>query len=137
MKLTNPIRNPANMARTAGTVLIVDDDAAVRSSLKFALEVEGLSVRLYDGPTALLADRDLPLRGCLVVDYRMPGLDGLQLVEILRARNVTLPVILIAGRANKQLRRVAAKSGINYVLEKPLSDGALMESIRSALGSCD
>ncbi|MDI1285957.1 MAG: response regulator [Reyranella sp.] len=123
------------MARTAGTVLIVDDDAAVRSSLKFALEVEGLSVRLYDGPTALLADRDLPLCGCLVVDYRMPGLDGLQLVDTLRARNVTLPVILIAGRANKQLRRVAAKSGISYVLEKPLSDGALMESIRSALAS--
>lgn len=125
------------MAKKAGTVLIVDDDAAVRSSLKFALEIEGLVVRLYTGPVALLADEDLPESGCLVIDYRMPGMDGLQLVEALKAREVALPVILITGRANKQLRRFAACLGISYVLEKPLSDGALIESIRLALGTCD
>ncbi|MDP1966072.1 MAG: response regulator [Reyranella sp.] len=125
------------MPKKSGTVLIVDDDAAVRSALKFALEVEGWSVRLYDGPAALLADMDLPRCGCLVVDYRMPGMDGLQLVDTLRARNVALPAILITGRASKQLRRFAENSGIGYVLEKPLSDGALVESIRSALGTCD
>lgn len=125
------------MAKKAGTVLIVDDDAAVRSSLKFALEIEGLVVRLYTGPVALLADEDLPKSGCLVIDYRMPGMDGLQLVEALKAREVALPVILITGRANKQLRRFATKLGISYVLEKPLSDGALIESIRLALGTCD
>lgn len=125
------------MAKKAGTVLIVDDDAAVRSSLKFALEVEGFGVRLYDRPAALLADESLPRCGCLVVDYRMPGMDGLELVGILRARNVALPVILITGRASEQLRRFAAESGIGYVLEKPLSDGSLVESIRSALGTCD
>ncbi len=124
------------MPSTTGLVLIVDDDAAVRSALKFALEVEGLSVRLYDGPAALLADIELPRCGCLVVDYRMPGMDGLQLVDALRARNVALPVILITARASKQLRRCAENSGIDYVLEKPLSDGALVESIRSALGTC-
>ena len=124
------------MKQNAGTVLVVDDDAAVRSSLKFALEVEGLIVRLYDGPAALLADGDLPKCGCLVVDYRMPGMDGLQLVEALRARDVVLPVILITSRPNKHLRRVAEKSGISYVLEKPLSDGSLVESIRSALATC-
>ena len=121
----------------AGTVLIVDDDAAVRSSLKFALEVEGLSVRLYDGPAALLADRDLPKCGCLVVDYRMPGMDGLQLVETLRDQDVVLPVILITARTSKQLCRSAIRLGIRYVLEKPLSDGTLVESIRSALAKCN
>jgi two-component system response regulator FixJ len=125
------------MAKKAGTVLIVDDDAAVRSSLKFALEVEGLNVRLYAGAAALLAEGDLPKSGCLVVDYRMPGMDGLQLVEALKAREVFLPVILITGRANKQLRRFAEELGISYVLEKPLSDGALVESIHSALGISD
>lgn len=124
------------MPKTSGTVLIVEDDAAVRSALKFALEVEGLTVRLYDGAEALLADDDLPQWGCLVVDYRMPAMDGLELVNTLRTRNVTMPAILITGRANKQLRGLAAKLGIRQVLEKPLSDGALVESIRSALGAC-
>lgn len=125
------------MSQYWGTVHLVDDDAAVRSSLKFALEVEGLRVRLYDGALALLADLVLPLCGCLVVDYRMPVMDGLELIETLRARDVGIPAILITGRANKLLRSRAAKSGIHRVLEKPLSDGALVDSIRSALAGCD
>jgi two-component system response regulator FixJ len=123
------------MSQGSGTVLIVDDDAAVRSSLKFALEVEGLHVRLYDGPEALLADANLPTRGCLVVDYRMPVMDGLAMIDALRARNVAMPAILITGRANKQLRSLAVKAGVREVLEKPLSDGALVESIRSAIAA--
>lgn len=116
-------------------MLLVDDDAAVRSALKFALEVEGFRVRLYDGSAALLADGGLPDRGCLVVDYRMPGVDGLELVEMLRARNVTLPVILISGRVSRQLRSRAERAGVIRVLEKPLSDTALIESIRLALAT--
>lgn len=123
------------MLGMSGTVLIVDDDAAVRSALKFALEVEGLDVRLYDGPDALLADASLPDRGCLVIDYRMPIMDGLQLTDRLRARNVALPVILITGRVSDDLRRRAAKSGIRQVLEKPLSNGTLVEGIRSVLAA--
>jgi two-component system, LuxR family, response regulator FixJ len=112
------------------TVLVVDDDAAVRSSLKFALEAEGLEVRLYDGPAALLAERNLPLRACLVVDYRMPLMDGLDLVTSLNARNTVLPTILITDHATLGLRARAAKVGIRQVLEKPLSDSALVEGIR-------
>lgn len=123
------------MASMSGTVLIVDDDAAVRSALKFLLEVEGLDVRLYDGPAALLADAALPARGCLIIDYRMPVMDGLQLTDRLRARKVGLPVILITGRASDDLRRRALRSGVRQVLEKPLSDGALVEGIRSVLAT--
>ena len=65
------------MSHVAGIVLVVDDDAAVRAALKFALEVEGFHVRLYDGPQALLADHTLPERACFVVDYRMPEIDGI------------------------------------------------------------
>ncbi len=125
------------MPSMSGTVLIVDDDAAVRSALKFLLEVEGLDVRLYDGPAALLADAALPDRGCLVIDYRMPVMDGLQLTDRLRARKVGLPVILITGRASHDLRRRAVRSGVRQVLEKPLSDGALVEGIRSVLATPD
>ena len=94
------------------TVLVVDDDAAVRA--------------------ALLADGNLPARACLVIDYRMPDIDGLELVDLLRARQVGLPAILISGRVNNQLRYRAQRSGVIRVLEKPLSDAALVESIRLA-----
>jgi len=121
------------MPPESDTVLVVDDDAAVRGALKFALEVEGFRVQLYDGAAALLADDDLPARACLVIDYRMPDVDGLELVEVLRARRVTLPAILISGRVNKELRLRAQRCGVIGVLEKPLSDAALIESIRLAL----
>jgi len=114
-------------------VLVVDDDAAVRAALKFALEVEGFAVRLYDGSQAVLADDRLPGHGCLVIDYRMPQIDGLELIERLRAREVALPAILISGRVDEQLRKRAAQCGVDVVLEKPLSDAALVEGIREAL----
>ncbi len=136
-RFAEPTGNAANMPKKSGIVLIVDDDAAVRSSLKFALELEGLSVRLYDGPAALLADANLPRCACLVVDYRMPGMDGLRLVDTLRARDVVLPAILITGHTDKQLYYSAEIAGVGCVIEKPLSDGALIASIRSALGICN
>jgi two-component system, LuxR family, response regulator FixJ len=114
-------------------ICVVDDDAAVRNALKFALEVEGLDVRAYDGPVSLLNDLNLPPCGCLVVDYRMPVMDGLELVGVLRSRGVDAPVIMITGRASKDLRAQADKLGIRCLLEKPLSDDALLDSIHSAL----
>lgn len=115
-------------------VLVVDDDAAVRAALKFVLEVEGFRVRLYDSPEAVLGDLELPQHACLVVDYRMPRIDGIELIERLRERQVALPAILISARVNKQLYRLAERIGLVDVLEKPLSDAALVDSIRSALG---
>ena len=124
-----------DMLAESGTVLVVDDDAAVRAALKFALEVEGFVVRVYDGPQALLDDSGLPDRACLVIDYRMPELDGIELVDVLRRRNVTLPAILISGRVSKQLQTLARRSGLTRVLEKPLSDTTLVENIRGALAT--
>lgn len=122
------------MSPVSEIVLVVDDDAAVRAALKFVLEVEGFRVRVYDSPEAVLDDPELPKRACLVVDYRMPHMDGIELVTRLRERRVTLPAILISARVNEQLHRLAERSGLAGVLEKPLSDAALVDSIRSALG---
>jgi FixJ family two-component response regulator len=122
------------MSPVPDIVLVVDDDAAVRAALKFVLEVEGFRVRLYDSPEALLDAAELPARACIVVDYRMPRIDGIELIERLRERRVALPAILISARINKQLCRLAERIGLVDVLEKPLSDAALVDSIRSALG---
>jgi FixJ family two-component response regulator len=121
------------MSTDKGPVMVVDDDAAVRDSLKFALELEGLDVRLYGGGPELLADADLPATGCLVVDYFMPAMDGVDLVEALRRRRVDLPAILITAKATGEVRRRAACAGFRQVLEKPLEDGSLVDSIRRAL----
>jgi FixJ family two-component response regulator len=119
------------MSRSPDVILLVDDDAAVRNALKFSLEMEGFSVRLYATPEALLAEDDLPAAGCLVIDYRMPEIDGLELVERLRDRGVVLPVLLISGRVTRSLRDRASTLGIRDVLEKPLSD--LVANIRRIL----
>ena len=121
------------MSGRSDVVCIVEDDAAVRNALKFALEVEGLSVRTYDGSVAFLAEQHLPSLGCLVVDYRMPIMDGLELTAALRERGMTGSVIMITGRTNKDLRARAAKLGIRHLLEKPLSDSALIDAIRDAM----
>ena len=87
------------MSEMPGIVLIVDDDAAVRSALKFALEIEGFRVRLYAGSEAVLADLHLPRCCCLVVDYRMPLMDGLGFVTRLRKKEPGLypPVVIVTG----------------------------------------
>ena len=123
------------MSTTPGPVLVVDDDAAVRHSLKFALELEGLSVRLYTGGDELLSEADMPSAGCLVVDYSMPVMNGVELIVRLRGRHVELPAILITGKATKTLREAASRAGIRQVLEKPLEDSTLVDSIRGALAA--
>ena len=121
------------MPQISRTVIVVDDDAAVRHSLKFALELEGLDVRLYTGGDELLAADDFPAQGCLVVDYHMPSMNGVELMDRLRQREVDLPAILITSTASCDLRSRAARVGFDRVLEKPLEDSSLVDSIRRAL----
>jgi two-component system, LuxR family, response regulator FixJ len=114
-------------------VLIVDDDQAVRNSLKFSLEIEGFAVRTYGGPEDLLVDPDLPEHGCLVLDYRLPGMSGLQLLGKLRERNVMLPALLITTHPSRAVRGEASRAGV-LLIEKPLLGESLMDGIRQAIG---
>lgn len=123
------------MPASRGAVIVVDDDEAVRSSMRFALELEGLQVRLYESGAELLAAGDLPEAACLVIDQCMPGIEGLDLVLRLRERHVLLPAILVTARATEDLRRRASGAGIDLVIEKPFRDGALMDGIHRALGA--
>jgi FixJ family two-component response regulator len=100
------------MSPNTGSVFIVDDDAAVRNSLKFALGIEGMDVLLYGSGVEFLADDHLPERGCLVVDYHMPSINGIQLVGILHGRHKDYPTILISGHASDDVRERAAAAGI-------------------------
>lgn len=126
------IRNLPALEST-GPVIIVDDDPAVLRSLKFALEIEGLDVRTYGDAQSLLLDDDLPAHGCLVIDYAMAGMDGFELIDRLRRRDVRLPAILMTGLPSLEVRERARRAGFCKVLEKPLHDSALLDGIRSAL----
>jgi two-component system response regulator FixJ len=114
------------------TVLIIDDDPAVRNSLKFALEVEGFAVRTYHAGGDLLGETEFPTDGCLVVDYKLPEMNGLDLLVELRRRNIGLPAILITTHPSSEVRRRAALAGAT-VIEKPLLNDTLFQGIRAAL----
>ncbi len=114
------------------SILVVDDDPAIRSSLVFSLQVEGFAVRAYPNGAALLREVPLAKAGCLVVDYNLPGMNGLDLVCELRNREIVVPAILITTHPSSVVRERAAAIGA-VVVEKPLLDETLFQEIRSAL----
>jgi two-component system, LuxR family, response regulator FixJ len=113
-------------------IAVIDDDAAVRSSLKFALEIDGFAVRDYAGANEFLNGSGHFNAGCLVVDYHLPDMDGLEMIDRLRRRKVTVPAILITSYANPMLRRRAAEAGV-AIVEKPLLGNTLVDGINAAL----
>ncbi|HET9903124.1 MAG TPA: response regulator [Xanthobacteraceae bacterium] len=113
-------------------VLVVDDDSALCAALSFSLQIENYAVQTYTCAADLLAEKEVPRHGCMVVDYKMPDMNGLDLVARLRERGVTLPAILITGSPPEAVRRRAAQAGIT-VVEKPLFGDSLAEAIRAAL----
>ena len=112
-------------------VVVIDDDVAVRNSLKFSLEVDGYAVQAYAGAGQPLDEADLAGRGCLVIDYNLPGTDGLSALARLRARGVLMPAILITSHPNAALRARAAAAGVPIV-EKPLLGNALLDAVHDA-----
>ena len=121
------------MAKGRNLVIIVDDDQAVRDSLRFSLQLEGLCVHVHGGAAALLADPALSRAGCVILDHRMPQLDGFALLSTVQERNPGMPAILLTSHATPRVRARANAAGIRSVLEKPLLENVLMDNIRSIL----
>jgi len=118
-------------ALAAPIVIVVDDDAAVRGSLKFALEVEGFAVHAYGRGDELFGDADLADCACFIIDQKLPGTTGLDLVAALRAQRIAAPVILITSAPPPAVQERAARAGVPIV-EKPLLGNALLECVRDA-----
>jgi FixJ family two-component response regulator len=124
--------NPGGSGTERNLVVIVDDDEAVRDSLRFSFVIEGFAVRAFSSGQQLLAEMSPPVGDCFVVDQNMPGMSGLDLISTLRGRNLTAPAILITSHPNAAVRERAAAAGVSIV-EKPFLDFTLMDSVRRSL----
>ncbi len=115
------------------TVFVVDDDEAMRNSLAWLIESEGLRVETFESAQSFLAACYPGRGGCLLLDVRMPGMSGLELQEHLRHRQIRLPVIIITGHGDVPMAVRAMKAGAVDFIEKPFDDETLLATIQRAL----
>jgi len=119
--------------RPAPTVWIVDDDEAMRSSLKWLIESVGMRVESHSSANEFLQTHYPGRFGCLLLDVRMPGMSGLELIEHLGAQQMMPPTIIITGHGDVPMAVRAMKSGALDFIEKPFNDEVLLDAIRRAL----
>ena len=129
MALRMSIMPQIELASPTPVIAVVDDDPAVCSSLKFSLELEGFAVRLYRNGAEFLATDSLADCKCFVIDQRIPGMSGMQVISELRGRNISTPAILIISQPSRVLSARAAEADVP-IIEKPLLNNALVEKIR-------
>jgi FixJ family two-component response regulator len=114
-------------------VCIIDDDQAIRESLRLLLYAEGLRTCVYESADAFLEEENPPAFDCMLLDIRMPGTDGIELFRILSRKHLPYPVIFITGHGDIPLAVSAIKLGAYDFLTKPFREGELLEKVRSAI----
>ena len=114
-------------------VWVVDDDEAMRSSLKWLIRSVGMRVESFDSADAFLRDHYPGRFGCLLLDARMPGMSGLDLLNCLEREQMMPPTIIITGHGDVLMAVQAMKAGAVDFIEKPFNDEILLDAIRHAL----
>ena len=114
-------------------VFVVDDDQAMRNSLKWLIESVGMKVETYSTADDFIQNYYPGRAGCLLLDVRMPGMSGLELQEHFIKHQIKIPIIIITGHGDVPMAVRAMKSGAVDFIEKPFNDELLLESIRNAL----
>lgn len=120
---------------TDPTVFVVDDDPAMRQSLRWLIESVNLAVETFPAAPEFLSGYDPNRPGCLVLDVRMPGMSGLDLQEELNRRRIDIPIIILTGYAEVPTAVRALKGGALDFIEKPFSDQLLLDRIQQAIAS--
>lgn len=121
------------MQPSPAVVYVVDDDQAVRDSLRWLIESVGLGARTFASAHEFLEYCAGDARGCLLLDVRMPGMSGLELQERLASQDISLPVIIITGHADVTMAVRAMKAGAVDFVEKPFSDQVLLDKVQRAI----
>jgi two-component system response regulator FixJ len=113
------------------TVHLVDDDVSILNSTAAFLLVHGFDVETYNSALEFLEAVTPQTTGCVVTDVRMSGLTGIELIVRLRERRISIPIIIITAHADISLAIKAMRHGVLDMLEKPFSNGALVNSIQN------
>lgn len=121
------------MSITKATVYIVDDDPAIRDALSLMIWQENMTVSTFASAEAFLDACEPSHFGCVIIDVRMPGMDGMHLQETLLQRNILLPIIFLTGHGDIPMSVKAVKAGALDFLTKPVTREKLMASVRSAI----
>lgn len=121
------------MSGPAPIVYIVDDDEAVRASLRLLLKSVGIAAQAFASAQEFLACYDASKPGCLILDIRMPGMSGLELQQDLIMRGAIIPVIFITGHGDVPMAVEAMKNGAFDFLQKPFRDQGLIDRVQRAL----
>ena len=114
-------------------VHLVDDDGAIRRSASFMLKTSGYQVRSYESGVELLKSPGELSQGCILLDIRMPGMDGLEVQQALRDKGVILPVIIMTGHGDVTLAVRAMKAGAIDFIEKPFEKATLLGAIEQGV----
>lgn len=117
------------------SVVIVDDDRAMRNSMTWCIEAEGFAVSAFPTAEEFLAAGDPKDWGCLVLDVHLPGMNGIALQHELARRGIRVPIIFISGRAEKVVVDHALAAGAVDFLEKPFHPDHLVARIRQAIAA--
>lgn len=115
------------------TVYVVEDDEAVRDSLELLLKSDGKPVKTYESANGFLQDYSDEMAGCIVLDIRMPGMDGMELQKALNEKHSILPIIFVTGHGDVPMAVDAMKEGAVDFIQKPYREEALLEKIEAAL----
>jgi FixJ family two-component response regulator len=126
-----------NELPTKPIIYIVDDNSAVRDAIRFLVQQVGLTAKVYVSAQEFLEQFQLGMRGCLVLDIRMPGLSGIELQEKLTLIGAHLPVIIVTGHGDVPITVRAMKAGAFEFLQKPFNDQVLLDTIQAALKKYD
>lgn len=117
---------------TSPTVYLIDDDPSVRKLIETSLSMHELPVQSFSNAESFLDSDWVDIAGCILLDYKMPGMNGLQMQKALLERNISIPVIFITAHADVPKSVEALKAGAFDFLEKPFSQEALVSTIKQA-----
>jgi two-component system response regulator FixJ len=116
-------------------VSLVDDDGSLRQSVRNLLSSVGIEVATFASAEAFLESEDLGGTGCLILDFRLEGMSGLELMAHLSAAGRQIPIVMLTGHGDAALRQRSIAAGAQAFLTKPFKANELLDAVKAALGT--